>query len=239
MRRAMLTAVGGIPLPAIGEAFMGGFYVGIIDTTKGNIIPTDASQTGLRYALIVAPASLQTVRQYKTAASAAPAATRTRWDGLAATLSMNQVVYEAAQYCSGLSYPSDGASQWYLPAMDELELIYRNLKASTEGDSTWNQFSSIFPPTAQDSGYNPSSDPAKAAYSSGEVPQTAVTAFRSGGAQALGLQGNDYAFWTSTEYNGPEAWAQYQSGSSVSGRQASVSKDSYSCRIRPVRRLIL
>ena len=118
--------------PAIGDPFMGGFFAGIIDTTKGNIIPADASQTGLRYALIVAPKSLEnTSLQYKTAGSAAPTAARTRWDGLSATIAMNSATYPAAQWCYGRSYPADDASPWYLPAMDELELIYRNLKPTT------------------------------------------------------------------------------------------------------------
>ena len=61
MRRSAALSMGAktpVVLPAIGASFMGGYYAGIIDTTKGNIIPADTSQTGLRYALIVAPKSL-------------------------------------------------------------------------------------------------------------------------------------------------------------------------------------
>ena len=62
MRRALLTAGKANPLAGvnIGDSFMGGYYAGIIDTTQGNIIAADQSQTGLRYALIVAGKSLET-----------------------------------------------------------------------------------------------------------------------------------------------------------------------------------
>ncbi len=37
-----------------------------------------------------------------------------------------------AAYCRNLTFPSDGGSRWYLPAKNELELLYRNLKPTTE-----------------------------------------------------------------------------------------------------------
>lgn len=221
----------------IGDPFMGGFYAGIIDTTKSNIIAADASQTGLRYALIVAPASLENSNgvAYKTTADAAPSAASTRWDGLTATAAMNSATYPAAQYCAGLSYDPDGASAWYLPAMDELELIYRNLRCSTESNWTTTQ-TATFPGT-QPQGYNPSSDPTGAAYTSSDPGQTSVAAFKTSGTQALGVSGTTVLYWSATESTTGQAWVQYLSGTAT-GAQISGGKTGLS-RVRPVRRLIL
>ena len=238
MRRAMLTAASGVVLPAIGDPFMGGYFAGIIDTTKGNIIAADASQTGLRYALIVAPQSLESSPlAYKPTDSAAPAAASTRWDGLTATIAMNSSAYPAAQWCYGQSYPTDDASRWYLPAMDELELIYRNLKPTTDSNYTSSSSGSTFPGGSQAPGYNPSSDPAGSAYSSSVPAQTSVAAFKSGGAQALGASVTSY-YWSATEYSSSNAWAQSLKGG-FSGYQTGINKGSGTRRVRPVRRLPL
>ena len=241
MRRALLTAgPGGTTLPAIGDPFMGGYYAGIIDTTKGNIIAADASQTGLRYALIVSPKTLeQTSKQYKTANSAAPAAASTRWDGRSATVAMatDTETYPAADYCYGLAYPADDASGWYLPAMDELELIYRNLKSTTENNDTSSRPAGTFPGVDARHGENISSDPTGADYEASVPARTAVAAFQAGGAQALGRQDQNDYYWTATEYTATWAWYQAQSGA-VAGRQAGSSKTG-SRWVRPVRRLPL
>jgi hypothetical protein len=224
---------------SIGDSFMGGFYAGIIDTTvPGSIIAADASQTGLRYALILGGKSLETSLSYKTSNDAAPGACSTRWDGLSATTAMGDGsgTYPAADYCVSLSHDNDGASAWYLPALDERELIYRHLKPTTETNFVNTSTGSTFP-GSQDYGYNPSSDPAGAAYTSATPSQTNVDAFREGGAQALGSTGTTYRFWTATEYSSTYAWAQDISGS-LASRQSNFAKQTQE-RVRPVRRLIL
>lgn len=227
----------------IGDAAFGGYVAGLIDTTRaGSIIASDASQTGLRYMLIVAPASLEhTSKQYKTTNDAAPAAARTRWDGLSATQAMNSSTYPAAQYCAGLTYPSDGGSPWYLGAMDELELIYRNLKATTEANYTTTATSAAgsFPYDggAVNSGYNPSSDPSGAAYTSTVPGQTSVLAFRDGGGQDLGDAGTNIYYWSATESSAGGAWLQAFSGSNA-GHQNFPSKTA-SGPVRPVRRVLV
>lgn len=223
----------------IGDAAFGGFVAGLIDTTRpGSIIAADASQVGQRYVLIVSPKTLETAsRQYKTTNTAGPAATRTRWNGLGATQAMNSAEYPAAQYCLGLTRPADKASAWYLPAMDELELIYRNLKATTESNNTSSRMAGDFPGTSVPMGENISSDPTGTAYSSSVPGQTPVTAFRAGGAQALGRQGQNDYYWTATEYSAASAWIQGASGS-VAGNQGGFGKDG-SLRVRPVRRILV
>lgn len=225
---------------SIGDPLRGGYFAGIIDTTVGNIIAADASQTGLRYALIVAGASKEdTSIRYKTTNDDAPAASQTRWDGLSATQAMAAAgaTYEAATYCDGLAVPADDASQWYLPAMDELDLIYWLLKCSTEANYTGNRSGGDFPGGTVNYGENSSSDPTRPASTTSVPGQTSVTAFKTGNAEALGASGSNIYYWTATEYNSSYAWFQGMSGSGA-GRQSLTGK-SLTRRVRPVRRLAL
>lgn len=214
---------------SVGDAFMGGYYAGTIDTTRNNIIAADSSQVGLKYALIVAPKSLETLKLYKTVATAAPTAALTRWNGLAASAAMNSTTYPAADYCNTLSYPSDGASAWYLPAMDELELVYRNLKPTTNGNANALRPASTFPPTITSEGENISSYPMGDAYTSPIPEQTTNTLFRNTGAQYISTP-----IWSSTESEIASAWLM----DTNSGYQQMPNKVS-NFYVRPVRRLLL
>lgn len=228
---------GGIVLPAIGAAFYGGYYAGIIDTTKGNIIAADANQVGRRYAVIVSPISLEvTGYAWKTTNDAGPLGVQTRWDGLGATSAMNAAgaAYQAAQYCWALSYGSDGGSHWYLPAMDEMHLVQYNLKPTTDSNNTSTPAVGTFPPTASGSGYDPSSDPPAPANTATVPAQTSVAAFKSGGAQALGT-GIYYS--TATEYSATNQWVLGTTGTNSGRDFAPVKSTAY--QIRPVRRVYL
>jgi hypothetical protein len=244
---AIIGSVGnGIAIPNIGDNVYGGYYAGLINTTRaGSIIAGDASIVGLKYLLIVAPKSLEfgTGKTWKTTTDAGPAATRTRWDGLSADEAMRVagVNYEAATYCYGLTFPGDGYSRWYLPAMDELELLYRNLKpttdtnyvtptASTAGDYPYNG-------ATYSHGYDPASDPSGVAHTSGVPAQSGLAAFQQGGAQALEGVTNPY-YWASTEFNATDAWGQYAGGGGA-GAQVRYTKNYTGLRVRPVRRVVL
>jgi hypothetical protein len=91
-----------------------------------------------KFRVIVAPKSSgeSSSKQYKNANTAAPSDTGTLTEGLRATVAMvadgNSTVYPAAHFCNDLSI--GGYSDWYLPARDELELIYRNLKPVTNNN---------------------------------------------------------------------------------------------------------
>ena len=93
-----------------------------------------------KYRVIVAPKSSgeNSSKQYKNALTAAPSATGTLTEGLNATLAMvadgSSTVYPAAHFCNDLSI--GGYTDWYLPARDELELIYRNLKSHATSNYT-------------------------------------------------------------------------------------------------------
>jgi len=238
----------------IGDAVNGGFFAGIIDTTQGNIIAADDYQTGAKYALIVSP------KDYEGGNGSSPAAglptgslkwdasnrtgqsgSFTRWNGLESTeniLAKNDSDYEVFEFIRDLRseypVPNDGGSDWYVPAMDELELLYRNLK-SLSVDNTVATFDYQFP-GSNDVGYNPSSDPAGAAYTTGNPSQTSVTAFQSGGAEVIGLQ----YYWSSTDADeGSRVWYQNFPASSGPGSVRTLFKNSTIFALRPVRRILL
>lgn len=231
--------VKGIAIPNIGDNVFGGYFAGVIDTTKSNIIAADVYQTGRRYLLILAPKSLEVTinnsRQWKNPAANFNGA-KTRWDGLASTQAMAAASsqYEMANYVSGLSYPSDGHSQWYIPAMDELELLYRNFKPTTTNNATSSD-NPTFPGSAQVFGVNPSSDPVGTAYTTTNPPRTGLSIFQSGNAQAFPGAPNQTIASSSWASNSTY-WAQ----DFGDGWQFDISQtQSSNMSIRPVRRVYL
>jgi len=207
--------------PEIGEAFGGGFYA-------GNIV-----EGGVEYYLIVAPkASGESSQQFKTSDTASPAATQTLNNGPAATAAMVSAgSHPAAAFCAGLTI--GGFSDWYLPARDELEICYRNLKPTTSVNLTSDRpFSSITYPEGTDfasdtMGVNRNSSPTGAAYTTGDPAQTSVTDFVTGGTEAFA---SDY-YWCSSEYSETRAWIPlFITGAQIGDRK------SFSVYVRAVRR---
>jgi len=187
--------------PVIGSALGGGFYVGRILVE------------GVSWFLIVAPkASGEANGQYWNTNGSVATTINSAWDGAANMAAIyataNPISFRAAVFCKGLSIA--GYTDWALPAKDQLELVYRNLKPSTQGNST-------------NSGANLNSYPAGSNYTSSGPAQTDIDAFRLGGAEALST--NNY--WTSTRFSSSAAWRQSfadgaQSGASVDGSTLSV-----------------
>lgn len=238
----------------IGTETNGGFFAGIMDTTTGNIIAADDYQTGARYALIVSPKDYEGGRGSSPAAGLTTGDLRwdaldrtgqsgsfTRWDGLASTnsiLAKNDTQYEVFEFIRDLRseypVPSDGGSDWYLPAMDELELLYRNLKPVTTNNGVGSQ-TRVFPGT-QNWGFNPSSDPTASAYTAGDPSQTSVTAFQTGGAEVMG----QLYYWSATDANeGGRVWIQLFTIPGAVGQQFAEDKNTLSYSLRPVRRILL
>jgi len=227
----------------IGSAYAGGYLVGIIDTVAGTIDSQDDYQTGERYALVVAPKSLETGPgpEWDAQDRAGESGSFTRWDGLSSTeniLAKNDTDYVAFEHIRSIRtsdpVPSDGGSDWYLPAMDELELIYRNLKPVTADNSTFDSTRAF--PGQQNSGFNPSSDPTASAYTAGDPSQTSVTDFQDGGAEAVDLE----YYWSSTDADeGGRAWIQFFTRSGGEGKQVANGKDATNISVRPVRRVVL
>jgi hypothetical protein len=162
--------------PAIGSAFEGGFFAGQISTTANSIATHN---------LVIGPLSTaqQASTQWKNVNTGSPG--QSFIDGPQNTADVvadgNATVYPAAHFCNNLSI--GGFSDWYFPALDELEVVYFNLKPTTQTNNT-------------NSGINAFAVPARASnYTSGNPAQTSAAAFQSGGSEAFTAG----VYWSSTE----------------------------------------
>lgn len=197
------TATDFIPTAA-GTPFGGGFYAGRMKIGAQS------------YALIVAPKSSgESASLTLKTSQTTTAGTTSTWDGAANTAAMivaGAAAHPAANFCKNLTI--GGYTDWVLPAKDQLELLYRQLKPGATANSTSH-------------GANPSSDPVGANYTAGSPAQTAIAAFKTGGAEAFAT---DTSYWTSTEYFVLYGWSQIFNN----GAQDSNFKD-YGYRVRAVR----
>ena len=188
---------------------------------------------------------------YKTANTAAPAPAWTLTSGKRATDAMiaadTSTVYPLAHWAASLRTMNgsglSGYDDWYIPARDELELIWRNLKPVTNANYiTQDRYNAAAYTSnankddlAQQHGLNRNSDPAGAAYTASIPGQTAAAAFQSTGAEKMEF--GSVWYWSSSESSAPNAWSQSYSTASPRA-QANLNKaDSY--RARAVRRDIL
>jgi len=199
-------------LPVIGSAFGGGFFAGQISTVGNSVAD---------YNLVVGPvASAQTYLKWKNANTATPGSDSVI-DGPQNTADMvadgNSTVYPCAHFCNDLVI--GGFSDWYMPAKNEFEVCYYNLKPTTQSNNT-------------SSGINANAVPARASnYTAGTPAQTSAAAFVTGtGAEAYTV---DY-YWTSTEFSATAAWMQYFGSGYQSGRQKSPS---FTYIVRAIRRV--
>jgi hypothetical protein len=176
----------------IGQPHGGGYFAGIIDTT---------SSGGIRYAVICSPrASGDTGLGIKwKLTSTTTLGTTSKWDGWTNTNNMNNSTHPAAQFTRLLTI--NGYDDWYLPAVDELELCYRHFKPT----STNNYTDARTTPYGQTSGYNPSSDPIGNSYNISFPAQTSITNFIDGNSEAFNDSTGYWVYWTSTEYNSGNA----------------------------------
>jgi hypothetical protein len=197
------------PFPTvIGQAFGGGFYAGQIGV----------SSVATHYLIVGPKSTAQSQLQWKNANTATSGAD-SDINGPQNTADMvadgNSTVYPCAHFCNDLS--TGGQTDWYMPAKNELEVCYFNLKPSTTSNNT-------------SSGINPNAVPARASnYTSGNPAQTSATDFRDGtGAEAF----NILRYWSSTEYSATYA----RSNEFLTGQQEYNGKEN-SYRVRAVRRI--
>jgi hypothetical protein len=191
--------------PAIGSALEGGFYAGQIGS--GGIATHN---------LIIGPiSSAQSTLQYKTSDTSGDPSSVI--NGPANSSTMNDAAHPAAQFCEGLTI--GGFSDWYMPAKNELEVCYYNLKPTTTSNNT-------------SKGANTNAIPSRPSnYTSGDPAQTSATDFKSGGTEAFAAA----YYWSSSQYfSFAYAWAQtfsygYQSYASANKSTAR--------RVRAVRRV--
>ena len=201
------------PPSVIGQAFGGGFYAGQIGV----------SGTATHYLIVGPIASAQASNiQYKNA-NTATAGADSVIDGPQNTADIvadgNSTVYPAAHFCNDLTI--GGFTDWYMPAKNELEVCYYNLKPGTASNNT-------------SSGINPNAVPQRASnYTTGNPAQTSASNFvTSTGAEAF-VSVSTGKYWSSTEASSTFAWFQYF----PSGSQYSLYFKTNSYRVRAVRRV--
>jgi hypothetical protein len=160
----------------IGSAYEGGFYAGQIGVS--GVATHD---------IVIAPLSSgQSQLQWKNANTSTPGSDSVI-DGPQNTADMvangNSTVYLAAHFCNDAVI--GGFSDWYMPAKNELEVCYYNLKPTTDHNNvSYGSNLNAVP-------FRPSN------YTLGNPAQTSATAFKSGGSQAF----TDNFYWTSTEFS--------------------------------------
>lgn len=195
-----------IAVPTVpGTPFDGGFYVGRI---------RDGEEL---HAVIVSPRAGDLEAQAWGPVRKSITGAMSYYDGQGNTIAMAEAGSKLAKAILALDIA--GKRDWYLPARDELELVYRHLKPGTYATYAWRN------------GDNPSSVPAGYPYTE-KHPQTPIASFREGGADAL----NETWYWTSTQ-SAPDAgyaWFQYF----LNGAQ-NASHESAEVRARAVRRVAI
>lgn len=174
-----------------------------------------------RYRIIVAPKASgeHSGIALKNSATSLPTACQTLTEGFAATQAMYEAdtstVYPAAHWARKLNI--NGFADWYIPARDELELCWRNLKPVTNNNHvTANRVTAAsfdyanngsYGDTSPNHGVNNNSAPVGAAYTATVPGQTVASAFRTGGAEAYAF-GSAY-YLSSSDYNATGEWIQY------------------------------
>lgn len=171
---------------AIGQAFGGGYYAGQIGV----------SGVATHYLIVGPVASAQNnSKEYKNVNTATTGADSVI-DGPQNTADIvadgNSTVYPAGHFCNDLVI--GGFSDWYMPAKNELEICYYNLKPTTNSNQTAY-------------GINPNAVPARASnYTAGTPAQTSATDFKSTGAEDFAVS---LPYWSSTEGSATTAWELY------------------------------
>ena len=171
--------------PNIGDAYGGGFFAGYI-SVAGNGVAS--------HMLIVAPkATGETTIAWDTGSAEATGFTSViDGPGNTAGLAALGTRYAAATWCKGRSI--GGYTDWYVPAKNELEVAYYNLKNVSQNNFSPGNY-----------GSNANAVPAHGAYSDSVPAQTSVVAFKVGNSEAFA----DNGFWSSTEGSVSVAWGQY------------------------------
>ena len=197
------------PPTVIGQAYGGGYYAGQIGV----------SGVATHYLVVGPVASAQnlsiTYKNVNTATTGADSVIDGPQNTADIVADGNATVYPSGHFCNNLVV--GGYSDWYMPAINELEVCYYNLKPTTASNNT-------------SFGINANAVPARASnYTAGNPAQTTAAAFiTSTGAEAFTASG----YWSSTEDSATTARLQRFDG----GVQNGYDKN-YVLRVRAIRRV--
>jgi hypothetical protein len=174
------------PALPIGSAYEGGFFAGQISTAGNGVAD---------YNLVIGPvASAQSSSKVWKNAATTTVGADSVIDGPQNTADMvaagNSTVFPAAHFCNDLVI--GGFSDWYMPAKNELEVCYYNLKPTTTSNNT-------------SAGTNTNAVPSRGSnYTAGDPAQTSAADFKSTGTEDFTAIG----YWSSSEYSAYGAWFQ-------------------------------
>jgi hypothetical protein len=196
--------------PAIGDAYAGGFYAGKISTAGNGVAD---------FYLVIGPKSTAQNSSIRWRTSPGSIASSSVIDGPTNSSQMNSATYPAGQFCEGLTI--GGFSDWYMPAKNELEVCYYNLKPTTISNNTT-------------VGANTNAVPSRGSnYTTGTPAQTSAVSFQDANAEAFdNAVGSPGYYWSSTQININDAWSQ----TFRSGYQLGLYKSNF-YRVRAVRRV--
>lgn len=182
------------PVPTTpGEIYEGGYYAGRIRVAD-NV-----------YALIISPKAYNnaTALAWGVDSNAISGASSTNdgWSNTQTLMALGAANFPAAKFCHDLVI--DGYDDWYLPSIDELNILYRNFKPSTSLNNTLKTGG----PHGVGHGYNPNSVPIGEAYTSTVPGQTTLTEFQTDGSESL-ISSGLTTLWSSSENstNGLYSW---------------------------------
>lgn len=185
------------PVPIIGSAYGGGYFAGQISTAGNGVAD---------YNLVVAPVSSgQNSSKVWATSQVNVSGTSSVIDGpgnTAAMIAAGAAAHPAADFCDQLTI--GGFSDWYLPARNELEVCYYNLKPTTSTNST-------------NSGTNTNAVPSRSSnYTSGTPSQTSASDFKDTGSEDF----STVSYKTSTQNDQFGAWlVSFNQGSQVAGNK--------------------
>ena len=193
----------------IGDAYGGGYFAGQINVS------------GTKYNLVVAPvASGQTNnKSWSNTITTTGITSVINGPTNSASLAALGAAYQSAVFAEGLTI--GGFSDWYMPAKNELEVLYYYLKPGTATNNT-----------ASGSNANAvSPESISTAYSAFVPSQTTKTSFKTGGAEAFAAN----IYWASTEISSARAATQ----TFDDGQQSDASKNTSNAitYVRAVRRV--
>jgi hypothetical protein len=201
-----------IPPTTIGQAYGGGFYAGKIAVGGGGIAT---------HYLIVAPKATGEASKSWDSGASVVTGFNSYINGPANSAGEAALGagYLAATFCEGLTI--GGYTDWYLPARNELEVLYYFLKPTTDANNT-------------SSGSNAnavSPEPISTNYTSGSPAQTSAgIGFRTGETDAFA----SVTYWSSTEVNANYAWIQYFTNGNQTNTSYGKGNSTY---VRAVRRI--